>query len=372
MDKTVERIYKVNNKNEFNDLMSVMTQRETNWLSDSKPHGFTPSINFPYYIFEHNDRDWVDRRHLTYSQEIHGEYACPVIDIEKQAPYQKGDKVEIINAHIFSSDLGVGHIGVVTDNNSYGLTMQFGDFEQICGHHHYKKYLKSANKEGSSPVTFEDNKTTLTINGKKYTAVCDPADTFDREKGVLLCIAKANGYTYDDIQNMCAIDQVREVRRKARVGEYIKLTKKSFTFNEVGDILKVSSVDNNLVKVLAKDHPRDTDGADYEEDWSYTTDEYVVLERYQPPKITIDEFFTGRPKAIHCDTNEKAEKLLRAFDEKGYRWRDHDRYTADTYWSVYKENTIYDNTNGYCDLCGIWSRNNNPIIYKFKEVDLTK
>ncbi len=80
---------------------------------------------------------------------------------------------------------------------------------------------------------------------------------------------------------------MKEVKRKAKVGEYIKLTKKDFDFDEIGDILKVDSVRNNVVSVLGKNHKRDTNHPNVE--WNYETDEYVVLEDYKEKNMKFDK-----------------------------------------------------------------------------------
>lgn len=54
----------------------------------------------------------------------------------------------------------------------------------------------------SNKVIFRDKATILFLNGKKYVAKCDKEDTFDKEKGLLLCLAKSIGYGYKDIQKM--------------------------------------------------------------------------------------------------------------------------------------------------------------------------
>lgn len=51
-------------------------------------------------------------------------------------------------------------------------------------------------------LIFRDNVTILLKNGKRYVTKCQAGDTYDREKGLLLCLAKANGYTYNDICEM--------------------------------------------------------------------------------------------------------------------------------------------------------------------------
>ena len=51
-------------------------------------------------------------------------------------------------------------------------------------------------------LIFRDDATILIKDGKKYVTKCDKNDTYDREKGLLVVLAKANGYNYNDIQEM--------------------------------------------------------------------------------------------------------------------------------------------------------------------------
>ena len=80
---------------------------------------------------------------------------------------------------------------------------------------------------------------------------------------------------------------VKEVKRSAKVGEYIKIVKPLYTFNEVGDILKVNHIRcSGGVDVRVEDHPRDASkptwwGGD-PDSWYYGPDKYVVLENYRP------------------------------------------------------------------------------------------
>ena len=77
-------------------------------------------------------------------------------------------------------------------------------------------------------LIFRDDATILIKDGKKYVTKCDKNDTYDREKGLLVVLAKANGYNYNDIQEMLKNAEiqnkkVREVKRVAKVGEYVKI-----------------------------------------------------------------------------------------------------------------------------------------------------
>ena len=75
--------------------------------------------------------------------------------------------------------------------------------------------------------------------------------------------------------------------------------------------------------------------------------------------MTIKEFFESSDLAIHCDTEEKAIKLLEAFDKAGYCWVSGNSYAKNTNWGIYKEKTCYDSDRGYRD------------IEYFKEYDFT-
>ena len=127
-------------------------------------------------------------------------------------------------------------------------------------------------------LIFNGNATILFKDGKKYVTKCDTSDTYDREKGLLTVLAKANGYNYEAIQEMlknATIQgkdmQVCEVRRRAEVGEYVKIINANGNYNDYrnGDILKI---------IIADEYVR------YGwELWQFLYDtEYVVLENYKP------------------------------------------------------------------------------------------
>ena len=85
-------------------------------------------------------------------------------------------------------------------------------------------------------------------------------------------------------------------------------------------------------------------------------------------KITLKEFWNSKENlVIHCDTKEKADKLLKAFDRLGKEWRSGTSYLVWDCWE-YKENTCYDNTNGYSSVD--YYKSKKYKIYEFDEVDL--
>ena len=86
-------------------------------------------------------------------------------------------------------------------------------------------------------------------------------------------------------------------------------------------------------------------------------------------KITLKEFWESeKVLCIHCDTEEKANMLLEAFDKVGMKWCTNQSYLADNSWIDEKENTVYYNNGAYSSL---WdAKKNNCIIYEFEDVYL--
>lgn len=86
----------------------------------------------------------------------------------------------------------------------------------------------------------------------------------------------------------------------------------------------------------------------------------------QKYKITLKEFWeSDRDLAIHCNTEEKAKKLLKAFDKLGKKWCDGDSYLAD---DCYRRDVCYDNNceHSYYDSY----KKCNYAVYEFEDVDL--
>lgn len=104
--------------------------------------------------------------------------------------------------------------------------------------------------------------------GERAEAKCNPADEFDFRTGAKLAFNRLMG---EDVK----IDNgVREVKRKAKVGEYIKIVDAHPLFNSYknGDVFKVVSVSRSGVEIK-KDETQVT---------AVWHEEYVVLENYKP------------------------------------------------------------------------------------------
>lgn len=145
-------------------------------------------------------------------------------------------------------------------------------------------------------LIFRDDATILIKkDGKKYVTKCDKNDTYDREKGLLVVLAKANGYNYNDIQEILKNAEiqnkkVREVKRVAKVGEYIKVVNAEDNVNKHsdgfayknGDILRVIDID-----LFTKTCTLENKGSNSVLTKDYNLllpKEYVVLENYQQSK----------------------------------------------------------------------------------------
>ena len=110
-------------------------------------------------------------------------------------------------------------------------------------------------------------------DGKKHVSKCSNEE-FDIEKGIMMCLCKKHGYTYQDIRRLLKNVEFKEVKeecRKALVGEYIKIVSPCMTggFCEKYDILKVEERRDDVVRC---------EGVEL----SILHSEYVVLVGYKP------------------------------------------------------------------------------------------
>lgn len=96
-----------------------------------------------------------------------------------------------------------------------------------------------------------------------------------------------------------------------------------------------------------------------------------IVNNSQPSKkITLKEFFESKEKlAIHCDTESKANELLKAFDKIGKKWDDNKSYLNENNWNEYEEETCYTNYNLYGNRD--FYKDIGCSIYEFEEIDLT-
>lgn len=85
--------------------------------------------------------------------------------------------------------------------------------------------------------------------------------------------------------------------------------------------------------------------------------------------ITLKDFFKGDKKlAIHCDTEEKANVLLKYFDKMGKKWCNGVSYLRRNNWETHEEETCYSNDRRFGRK--EFYQGMNYKIYEFEDVIL--
>lgn len=147
----------------------------------------------------------------------------------------------------------------------------------------YDDLMKEAERQGykwasgSNPAKYNgfkyESKTVIKLSdGRVGVAFCSPEDTFDEYEGVRLATARAYGK-----EPPAKKSKVKEVNRRAKVGEYIKIVNKpAFCVSyENGEIFKVECITplgSAVVDLGNSFH------------MPMHEEEYVVLEGYKPKK----------------------------------------------------------------------------------------
>ena len=148
-----------------------------------------------------------------------------------------------------------------------------------------KNFIQNPNQ--NVVITFDNNETLARIyeDNKvvaKGVAHCNPEDEFDMVLGSTLALSRAWEAMSTKKQEWVV------VKRNPRPGDYIRITKKEYPFDEVGDILKVYSTGlsrTDWANVLIDEHPKckahiekETGGNWPFITWCYRSDEFEVVE----------------------------------------------------------------------------------------------
>lgn len=152
------------------------------------------------------------------------------------------------------------------------------------------------------------------VTDEKAVAKCSPDDTFDFETGAKLAFDRL-------------VNTVREVRRKAKVGEYVRVLTEDGHMARAGSIIQVEKVwSDGWVRVICKSGDRN-----YE---TLRFSQYVVLENYVPEQksesneikvgdhvkvINTGHLFTTNVDGVTSMTNDPSILARYAYDDnKGY------------------------------------------------------
>lgn len=183
--------------------------------------------------------------------------------------FKVGDKVKLIAYNTCAKKKYLGKILEVESRCDVPDTGEEG--YTLVGVDYFRFFPNELEKVNEIIVIYSNQNKVIALDkrtGNKAETICSPEDTFDFEFGAKLAFDRLMGRK----------EKVREVKRKANPGEYIKIVKPQLTFGKYfkGDILKVinAPVLLDYVVVVENRNISATVG----------NSEYVVLENYEPPK----------------------------------------------------------------------------------------
>lgn len=203
--------------------------------------------------------------------------------------FKVGDRVKVKKDIVTLNRRTVGKCGTVKklcEHNFYAV-----EFDEFIDGHNCLGFAKNRygwNVEGDNLDLVKTQNETIVIyrndnkvialdksTGEKAEANCNPADEFDFRTGAKLAFNRLMG---EDVK---PDNGVREVKRKAKVGEYIKIVD-AYPYlipYKNGDIFKVISTGEPGVVI-------EKDGTPVTSAWHR---EYVVLEHYKPEEKAQEE-----------------------------------------------------------------------------------
>ena len=209
--------------------------------------------------------------------------------------FKVGDRVKVKKDIVTLNRRTVGKCGTVkellTDNY---CSVEFDEFvgghdcngfaKEGHGWNHAEDALDLVKTQNETIVIYRKDNKVIALDkstGEKAEANCNPADEFDFRTGAKLAFNRLMGEDVKPDNGVC------EVKRKAKVGEYIKIvdTHPYLSPYKKGDVFKVAST-SELGVVIEKDNGLITAA------WHR---EYVVLENYKPEKEPEkkDEIYVG-------------------------------------------------------------------------------
>lgn len=131
--------------------------------------------------------------------------------------------------------------------------------------------------------------------------------------------------------------------------------------------IRVGSIIDNKVDLMTLPYfKKDSMYKEMELKRSYTLEELGLTK-----EITLKEFWNNKGikrMAIHCDTKEKANTLLKAFNKMGKKWSSGCSYTSFNNYEDYQNKTCYSNDG--CFAYYDWYKRYGYMIYEFDKVDL--
>lgn len=207
--------------------------------------------------------------------------------------FKVGDRVRRINSPVLN--FKVGDIGtIVADDKSdipYGVKSD-KDGSTTYNREENLELVKEEFKVGDRVIVKESNIESISqyeglvgvikeIWGESYPYKVDCSES---GKGCVWCEVERLAPKKEETPHESTDDtEWRVVKRKPKIGDYIRLVNTDFTFDKVGDILKVDSLGiDSTVYVLGKNHKRHT--GDPNMLWIYLKNRYEIVERVSEQK----------------------------------------------------------------------------------------
>lgn len=197
--------------------------------------------------------------------------------------FKVGDRVKVKKDIVTINRRTVGKCGTVkellTDNY---CSVEFDEFvgghdcngfaKEGHGWNHAEDALDLVKTQNETIVIYRKDNKVIALDkstGEKAEAKCNPSDEFDFRTGAKLAFNRLMG------KDVKSDNGVREVKRKAKVGEYVKVVNEKSVSNTYknGEIFKVTYVTKS--GCVCKNS---------EKQCVLWHDEYVVLENYKPEK----------------------------------------------------------------------------------------
>ena len=199
----------------------------------------------------------------------------------KKRKFKVGDRVKVKKNTATLNIRTVGECGTVKKlltDNYYSV-----EFDKFVGGHDCKGFAKDGygwncaedaldlvKHQNETIVIYRNGNSVVALDkstGERAEAKCNPADEFDFRTGAKLAFSRLMG---KDLKTDIG---VREVKRKAKIGEYVKVVnaKPAIPSYKNGDIFKVTYV--TASGCICKNSDGDT---------GLWHEEYVVLENYKP------------------------------------------------------------------------------------------
>jgi hypothetical protein len=186
----------------------------------------------------------------------------------------------------FDESIPYGHNADSRGKNGHCRWGREHEFELIEN----KKIVITTDGKETLARLYEGNKVV-----KKAEAKCSPDDKFNFNVGAKLAFDRLmeNGEKKADGDDG---KKWRVVNRKAKVGDYIRLRGKSYSFNKKGDILRADEVSpSGVVGVRGSNHPRNTNDGNFL--WNYAPCEYEVVE----PIKAETKYYNGKVVCVKAD-----------------------------------------------------------------------